>query len=193
MTGQPIPTTTIGSFPKPKYLPDRDWFDEGGMNSSKITKEYTKASHTLVEADEALFQRAAKEIIDTQLNAGVTIPTDGEVRRENYIHYHCRHISGFDFQHLEHRVLRDGAYETDFPAIRGWVKQKGFAYAVKDYLAAQKLCPVPLKFTLPGPLTIMDTNANCFYQDLLPKLTANDDDSWYWLHILVHGQRKFHS
>lgn len=170
MARLPIPTTTIGSFPKPKYLPVRDWFDaareEGGMSSSSVTKNYTKTSQKLDEFDEALFQKAAKEIIDTQLNAGVTIPTDGEVRRENYIHYHCRHLSGFDFQHLEHRVLRDGAYETDLPAIRGLVKQQGFAYAVKDYLAAQKLCPVPLKFTLPGPLTIMDTNANCFYHDL---------------------------
>ena len=169
MTRQPIPTTTIGSFPKPKYLPVRDWFDasreEGGMSSSAVTKDYTETSQTLNETDEALFKRAAKEIIDIQLKAGVTIPTDGEVRRENYIHYHCRHLCGFDFNQLEHRVLRDGAYQTDLPAIRGLVKQKGTAYAVKDYLAAQKLCPVPLKFTLPGPLTIMDTTADCFYQD----------------------------
>ena len=169
MTKQPLPTTTIGSFPKPKYLPVRDWFDaareDGGMNSSTITKDYTKTSQTLNEADEALFQQAAKEIIDIQLDAGITIPTDGEVRRENYIHYHCRHLSGFDFNHLEHRVLRDGAYETDLPVIRGLVKQEGPAYAAKDYLAAQKLSPVPLKFTLPGPLTIMDTNADCFYHD----------------------------
>ena len=169
MTKRPIPTTTIGSYPKPKYLPVRDWFDaareDGGMNSSSITKDYTKISQKLNEADEALFQQAAKEIIDIQLDAGVTIPTDGEVRRENYIHYHCRHLSGFDFKKLEHRVLRDGAYKADLPAIRGSVKQERHAYAAKDYLAAQKLCPIPLKFTLPGPLTIMDTNADCFYQD----------------------------
>ena len=34
-------------------------------------------------------------------------------------------INWFDFNHLEHRVLRDGAYETDLPAIRGLVKQEG--------------------------------------------------------------------
>ena len=71
MTKQPLPTTTIGSFPKPKYLPVRDWFDaareDGGMNSSTITKDYTKTSETLSEADEALFQQAAKEIINIQL------------------------------------------------------------------------------------------------------------------------------
>ena len=163
MSGQPIPTTTIGSFPKPKYLPVRDWFDaareDGGMNVSTITKEYSIASQTFDETAEALFQRASRDIIDVQLNAGITIPTDGEVRRENYIHYHCRHLSGFDFENLEHKVLRDGAYETDMPAIRGLVKQAERTYSANDYLAAQKLCPVPLKFTLPGPMTIMDTNA----------------------------------
>ena len=169
MNMRPIPTTTIGSFPKPKYLPVRDWFDsardEGGMNSPKTTKQYTEARKRLDEEAESLFERAAKEIIDIQLEAGVTIPTDGEVRRENYIHYHCRHLTGFDFENLEHRVLRDGAYETELPAIRGPVKQQRVTYSSKDFLAAQKLSPVPIKFTLPGPLTIMDTNADCFYHD----------------------------
>ena len=49
-----------------------------------------------------------------------------------------------------------------YPPSEGLVKQAGPRYAAKDFLAAQKLCPVPLKFTLPGPLTIMDTNADLF-------------------------------
>jgi len=164
-----IETTTIGSFPKPDYLPVRDWFDaarsEGGMNAPKTTLDYTEAMENLTDADEALFVRAAKDVIAIQVNAGVTIPTDGEVRRENYIHYHCRHIEGFDFRNLEHRVLRDGAYETDLPAIRGKVRHDGTLYSPHDFKAAQAVSPVPLKFTLPGPLTIMDTNADCFYDD----------------------------
>ena len=67
----------------------------------KTTKQYTEARKRLDEEAELLFERAAKEIIDIQLEAGVTIPTDGEVRRENYIHYHCRHLTGFDFENLE--------------------------------------------------------------------------------------------
>ena len=98
MNAKTIPTTTIGSFPKPKYLPVRDWFDsardEGGMNSPKTTKQYTEARKRLDEEAELLFERAAKEIIDIQLEAGVTIPADGEVRREKCIHYHCRHLAG---------------------------------------------------------------------------------------------------
>ena len=46
------------------------------------------------------------------------IPTDGEVRRENYVHYHCRYLDGFDFHNLEFQVWSDGAYESYLPAIR---------------------------------------------------------------------------
>lgn len=165
----PIETTTLGAFPKPKYVPVRDWFDlareTGGMNSSQTTRDYTSDSSKVDETHEALFIRAAKEVIDIQIAAGITIPTDGEVRRENYIHYHCRHLEGFDFETLEHRVLRDGAYETDLPAIRGPVSHSGKTYGPHDYLASQNVSSRPVKFTLPGPLTIMDTTADCFYDD----------------------------
>ena len=40
----PLLTTTIGSFPKPKYTPIRDWFDisreKGGMNCAQTTRNY---------------------------------------------------------------------------------------------------------------------------------------------------------
>ncbi len=167
---KPIETTTLGAFPKPDYVPVRDWFDSareaGGMNTSQTTRDYTTDIAKNTDAHEALFIRAAKEVIDIQIRAGITIPTDGEVRRENYIHYHCRHIDGFDFVDLEHRVLRDGAYETDLPAIRKPVSHAGGVfYAAHDYKAAQSVSSRPVKVTLPGPLTIMDTTADCFYND----------------------------
>ena len=171
----PLETTTIGAFPKPEYVPIRDWFDlarqTGGMNTSKTTFQYSLDVKKNKDAHEALFTRAAKEILGIQLRAGISIPTDGEVRRENYIHYHCRHLSGFDFENLEHRILRDGAYETDLPTISGRIKHSGESYSAHDYQASQNVSSKPVKFTLPGPLTIMDTTADCFY-DNRPKLNA---------------------
>ncbi len=162
-----LPTTVIGSFPKPDYIPIRDWFDSardhGTMNSPDVTLGYSEWKPS--DADEALFRRAAEEVIGLQVDAGVDVPTDGEVRRENYIHYHCRHVTGFDFQNLEHRVLRDGAYETDLPAIRGNVSHDGPAYSPHDFMASQELSAREMKFTIPGPLTIMDTTADCYYND----------------------------
>lgn len=172
---KPLETTTLGAFPKPKYVPVRDWFDAaretGGMNTRQTTLDYNADIQKDAASHEALFIRAAKEVIDIQIAAGISIPTDGEVRRENYIHYHCRHLDGFDFDTLEHRVLRDGAYETDLPAIRGPIGHSGKLYGPHDYLVAQKVSSRPVKFTLPGPLTIMDTTADCFYNDR-PKLNA---------------------
>ena len=171
----PLITTTIGAFPKPKYVPIRDWFDAakdaGGMNTSETTYQYSKDIEKNKDAHEDLFIRAAQEVLDIQIRAGISIPTDGEVRRENYIHYHCRHLGGFDFNNLEHRVLRDGAYETDLPAIRGPILHSSKNYSAHDYVASQGVSSRPVKFTLPGPLTIMDTTADCFYNDR-PKLNA---------------------
>ena len=141
------------------------------MNSSQTTTEYTKDSQNISASHEALFVRAAREVIDVQLRAGITIPTDGEVRRENYIHYHCRHLGGFDFEQLENRVLRDGAYAADLPAIRGPVSHGRNLYGPHDYIASQSVSARPVKFTLPGPLTIMDTVADTFYNDR-PRLNA---------------------
>ena len=166
-------TTTIGAFPKPKYVPIRDWFDSakdaGGMNTPETTYQYSKDIEKNKDAHEDLFIRAAQEVLDIQIRAGISIPTDGEVRRENYIHYHCRHLGGFDFNRLEHRILRDGAYETDLPAIRGKILSPRKNYSAHDYVASQGVSSRPVKFTLPGPLTIMDTTADCFYNDR-PKL-----------------------
>lgn len=157
-------TTTLGSFPKPDYVPVRDWFDASrdatGMNDPTITKDYVVSPE-----HEPLFVRAAKEVLDLQVAVGIDVPTDGEVRRENYIHYHCRHLDGFDFDRLETRVLRDGAYETDLPAIRADIGVARPGYSVHDWRVAQDLCDRPVKATLPGPLTIMDTTSDCHYGD----------------------------
>ena len=57
-----------------------------------------------------------------------------------------------------------GAYENDLPAIRSQIQHVGSAYLVRDFQAFQSVSR-PIKFTIPSPLTIMDTNADCFYQD----------------------------
>ena len=136
-------TTVVGSFPKPKYLPIEDWFDatrkNQGMNTSKTTRLYTDYSKNQNPNDEKLFIKAAKEIINLQLNAGIMIPTDGEVRRENYIHYHCRYLDGFDFDNLEFQVWRDGAYESYLPAIRNKIFHNRNSYSVHDFKASQNV------------------------------------------------------
>jgi 5-methyltetrahydropteroyltriglutamate--homocysteine methyltransferase len=168
-----IPTTTIGAYPKPDYVPVTDWFTaKDGMSSSSATRAYAEGLTRAGAEAEALFARAAGEVIADQVEAGIDMPTDGEVRRENYIHYHCRHLDGFDFDNLTHRVLRDGAYETELPTIRGAIRARESGFLVHDWKVAQASTDRPVKVTVPGPITISDTTADAHYGD--PAALARD-------------------
>ena len=58
----PLLTTVIGSFPKPAYLPIEDWFDaarnDGGMNTERVTEEFTDYIEKKSDTDEQLFIKA---------------------------------------------------------------------------------------------------------------------------------------
>lgn len=161
-----LTTTTIGAFPKPDYVPITDWFQGAeGPDTVSPTGGYS-IQMAGVKADEAetLFLRAAQEVIADQVAAGVDIPTDGEVRRENYIHYHCRHLNGIDFETLTEKELRGGAYSASLPTITGPISAHE-NFLPHDWKAAQSFTDRPVKVTLPGPMTITDTVANSFYDD----------------------------
>ena len=105
-------TTVIGAYPKPNYLKITDWFNaSGGTDTQFPTKFYDNEIKQMGSEAEKLFLRATKEIIHDQEECGVDIITDGEVRRENYIHYHCRHLAGIDFDNLTEKVARTGNYK----------------------------------------------------------------------------------
>ncbi|MEQ8356201.1 MAG: cobalamin-independent methionine synthase II family protein [Kiloniellaceae bacterium] len=160
----PLTTTTIGAYPKPKSVRIPDWFDPGAMDSSVATRDYVAAMEKLGKDAEAIIAGGVREAIEDQVACGIDIPTDGEVKRENYVHYHCRHLDGFDFENLTHRVLRGGAYETDLPTVRGPVKAKT-PFLPDDWRLAQGFTDQAVKMTLPGPMTISDTTADEYYGD----------------------------
>ena len=164
----PIKTTCIGSFPKFDYVPIQDWFQiEQGLTTTgaEVTRGYTDAMAGANAETEALFDKATIQAVTDQVTNGIDIPTDGEQRRENYIHYHCRHLNGFDFVNLTERELRDGAYKAELPTIRSKIEPKGHHFLDRDFKIAQSATDRPVKITIPGPTTIMDTIANSFYDD----------------------------
>jgi 5-methyltetrahydropteroyltriglutamate--homocysteine methyltransferase len=85
-------------------------------------------------------------------------------RRENYIHYHCRHLEGVDFSNLTEKTLRNGAYVARLPTIRQPVRAKN-PFLRHDWQRAQNLTQRPVKVTMPGPMTIGDTTADAYYDD----------------------------
>ena len=76
-------------------------------------------------------------------------------------------ISGIDTEQLEEKQMRSGAYSTLVPAVRAKVKLgPGGPRSSQEWRRAQEICRdrAVLKFTLPGPMTLMDGMVNLAYE-----------------------------
>jgi 5-methyltetrahydropteroyltriglutamate--homocysteine methyltransferase len=156
-------TTTIGAYPKPDFVPIQDWFGRpGGPDTPEPTAGYAKTMAAHAGNIAAILGRAAREVVAEQVELGVDIPTDGEIGRENFIHYHCRHLAGISFDALTETRRRDG--EVLLPTITGPI-QAGPAFLVHDWQIAQSATRRPVKITVPGPLTIGLHVADEHYRD----------------------------
>jgi len=132
-------TTTLGAYPKPESV-------------------------TSGAANEDVWNKAVHEVIREQVEAGICIPTDGEIRRENYIHYHCRHLTGINFDYMNEKMSRAGTWEATLPTIVGNISPKQ-SFLTRDWTVAQEATKQPVKITVPGPLTIADTLVDKHYSD----------------------------
>jgi len=159
-----IRTTTIGAYPKPDYVPIPDWFREDSTLSRDPTAALTQCEDCRDPEVEDLLDRATREVVEEQVRLGIDVPTDGEIRRENYIHYHCRRMDGIDFAHLTEKRMRDGQWVVSVPTITGPVRAgAGRGFLVRDWQVAQAATTKPLKITLPGPMTITDSISDQYY------------------------------
>ncbi len=161
-------TTTIGAYPKPDDLALPDWFNtKGSLNPA----DHTAALTDLGADAKAVLDQATARAVREQVEAGIDIPTDGELRRENYIHYHCRHLAGFDFEKLRVKETRGGAWRAILPTVVGPIRA-GPAFLPEDWRAAQAATDRPVKITIPGPMTISDTVVDDHYDD--PRAMGRD-------------------
>lgn len=155
-----IQTTTIGAFPKPAYVPTPDWFRAG----NSATRAFQAYLQNLPPDIAEIHNRATRETVQAQVALGIDIPTDGEIRRENYINYQCRNFDGFDFENLTLVTLRNGAWTAEVPTIVGTIRANEPILA-QDYQIAQAATDKPVKITLPGPMTITGSTYDAFYKD----------------------------
>ena len=161
-----IKTTCIGAYPKPDYINIANWSEsESAAGGDPETRGFTYVSGEGEQVSDELLDRATREAVSDQVASGIDIPTDGEQRRENYIHYHCRHMNGLDFDLLTAKVHRNGAAIGDLPTITGKIESTGEHFLDRDYRVAQSFSDKPVKITLPGPVTIIDTTANTCYKN----------------------------
>ena len=157
-------TTTIGSYPKPDDTPVPGWFAIRDVHRAQPTRTYSAFLRDQPADAAARLERATAEVVREQAAVGIDVPTDGEVRREHYIYYHLRHLEGFDFEHLTVQSMRGGSWQAEVPTVVAPLAA-GAPFLADDWRRAQAVTDNPVKITVPGPLTIVDSTADAHYGD----------------------------
>jgi 5-methyltetrahydropteroyltriglutamate--homocysteine methyltransferase len=145
-----LETTIAGSLPKPL------WLAEPG----KLWPAWRLAGAALGEA-----QRDATILaIKLQEDAGIDIVGDGEQARQHFVHGFLEKIDGVDFARRTTIGIRDNRYQAEVPTVTGPIRRRGGVHAAEAGIARAHTRR-RLKFTLPGPMTIVDTLADAHYRD----------------------------
>ena len=138
-------TTIAGSLPKPAWLADR---------SAQLFAPWVAPSERLREAQDD----AVRLVLAEQEEAGIDIVTDGEQRRRHYIWGFLEGLTGIDTQTLGRKQTRAGRYaqEQDVARVGGEVTRPR-PVMVEALAFAKAHTRRPVKVTLPGPMTIVDS------------------------------------
>jgi 5-methyltetrahydropteroyltriglutamate--homocysteine methyltransferase len=145
-----FPTTIAGSLPKPEWLaePNTLWapWKSSGDELARAKRDATVLAVKLQE------------------DAGVDIVTEGEQARQHFVHGFLEKIDGIDFSHKVEMGIRNDRYKAMVPQVVAPLKLKGRVHA-DEARVARAHTKNKLKFTLPGPMTIIDTIADRHYGD----------------------------
>ncbi len=145
-----FPTTIAGSLPKPSWLaaPNRLW------------------APWRLEGDElaAAKDDATLLALKLQEDAGIDIVSDGEQARQHFVHGFLETVDGIDFEHRVELGIRNNRYKAMCPTVTGELRLRSRVHA-REARLARAHTKRKLKFTLPGPMTIVDTIADAHYGD----------------------------
>ncbi|MBZ6397187.1 MULTISPECIES: methionine synthase [Pantoea] len=136
-----LPTSTAGSLPKPSWLaqPETLW------------------SPWKLQGDELAEGKldALRISLADQLHSGIDIVSDGEQTRQHFVTTFIEHLSGVDFEKRQIVKIRD-RYDASVPSVVGEVARLKPVF-VEDARFLRQLTSHPIKWALPGPMTMIDT------------------------------------
>ncbi|MFV9473965.1 methionine synthase [Advenella sp. RU8] len=143
-------TSITGSLPKPEWLAE----------TNKLWPQWKVQGDALrqAKADATLLWIKAQE------DAGLDIVCDGEQSRQHFVHGFLEQVEGIDFENKVQMGIRDNRYNAMVPQVISPLRLKGRVHDFEAQLARAHT-KKKLKFTLPGPMTIVDTVADRFYGD----------------------------
>src|ERR1700742_689924 len=145
-----FPTTIAGSLPKPAWLaaPNRLW------------APWRLEGEELAAAKDDATLLALK----LQEDAGIDIVGDGEQSRQHFVHGFLEAVDGIDFNQRVEIGIRNDRYKAMCPTVTGPLRLRARVHQ-REARFARAHTQRKLKFTLPGPMTIVDTIADAHYGD----------------------------
>jgi 5-methyltetrahydropteroyltriglutamate--homocysteine methyltransferase len=145
-----FPTTIAGSLPKPAWL----------AVPSTLWAPWRLDGEELNEAKDDATLLALK----LQEDCGIDIVGDGEQSRQHFVHGFLEAVEGIDFDRRVEMGIRNDRYKALCPTVVGPLRLRSRVHAREARLARAHTAR-KLKFTLPGPMTIVDTIADAHYGD----------------------------
>jgi 5-methyltetrahydropteroyltriglutamate--homocysteine methyltransferase len=145
-----FPTTIAGSLPKPSWLAE----------PNKLWAPWRLGGEELQTAKDDATLLALK----LQEDAGIDIVGDGEQSRQHFVHGFLEAVDGIDFNKRVEIGIRNDRYKAMCPTVTGPLRLRSRVHAREARLARAHTTH-KLKFTLPGPMTIVDTIADEHYGD----------------------------
>jgi len=144
-----LQTTIAGSLPKPAWL----------AQPNQLWAPWLLEGASLAEAK----RDATRLAILDQERAGIDIITDGEQSRRHFVTGYLEHLKGIDFEHLVNMRIRQ-RYDASVPQVTGPVTRPHPVHT-EDVRLLRAETDHPIKYTLPGPMTIIDTLQDAYYKD----------------------------
>nr|AAK29462.1 MetE [Pseudomonas putida DOT-T1E] len=136
-----LPTSTAGSLPKPAWLaqPETLW------------SPWKLQDAQLVEGKQDALRLALQE----QQHAGIDIVSDGEQTRQHLVTTFIEHLSGVDFEQRKTVRIRD-RYDASVPTVVDALDRQKPLF-VEDAKFHRPHTTQPIKWAVPGPMTMIDT------------------------------------
>ena len=143
-----LPTSTAGSLPKPSWIAEPE----------KLWSPWKLEGDDLIQGKRDALLVSLQE----QLHAGIDIVSDGEQTRQHFVTTFIEHLHGVDFEKRETARIRN-RYDASVPTVFDAVSRQKPVF-VEDAKFLRQHTTQPIKWALPGPMTMIDTLYDAHYK-----------------------------
>ena len=142
-----FPSSSAGSLPKPSWIAEPE----------KLWSPWKLEGDALADGKRDALRISLQE----QENAGIDIVGDGEQTRQHFVTTFIEHLEGVDFEQKKTVKIRD-RYDASVPTVVGPVSRPKSVF-VEDAKFLRQQTDRPIKWALPGPMTMVDTLYDAHY------------------------------